>query len=163
MAKIKMNDIVQNLMDSAIGGAAVYAGKLGLQVVNCQASNLMPGFVTQNGPAVEKALTGVLTIAALDLLPVDKKLAKYAFLAGCGVATEMIEAFVGPTLAPQLYAMGLIDAADSARGTLAGSPSGPVSMSVSGYSKLGGYSRAMGGYTSLRGMAGVASGNLLNL
>ena len=165
MAKLSVKQIGKSLTDAALGGAAVYAGALSLDLTAQQISNLIPATTQASigGTPVIRALSGVAGIVLADLLT-PAKYKKYAYLAGCGMASEVISGFVGPILGPKLQSMNLISASDGARQTLAqGVPAASTSTattSTSGYVGMRGYTGAMRGYTSLRG---YVAGNPLGL
>jgi hypothetical protein len=134
----------------------VYGGRKAFQIINFKLTSYLPHNI-QTVPYLPKAISAVVGIVAADaLLP-----RKYATLAGIGLAEEVVESLISPTLDPMLAKNNLISATDAAKGLLTANPPAapatPPAGATNGYARMGGYApmRGMGGYASMRGMGNL--------
>jgi hypothetical protein len=149
MKKLTIKGVMNTLQGAAIDGAVVYGGQKAFQVASYKLNNWLTTNLTgTSNPALTKGVVGVAAIVAADLfLP-----KKYAELASIGIATEVIEAFVAPTLDQALVKANLISNQDAARGLLAASAQTAAPASTQGYVMQGYAPTRMGGYASVRGL-----------
>lgn len=129
MKKLTFKGTMNTLKGAAMDGAVIYAGRTSYRIVDKQVGNLLPAAIPV---AFHGAVVGTIGVVLGDLvLP-----KKYATLFGAAMASEVIEAFVAPTIEPMLIKAGLVY----------NLPAG----STAGYGQ-------MKGYGAMRGIAGMAS------